>query len=130
MTYGGPGEYGCCFSTACEWFIDLPFYLWKPPPPTRIQAIPLPPVTPSYETWDHSEDDGVNYDGEYENYPRGGPYNHQPTQRWTTGLDQEAESSTNLATAEPGNRGDETRSEVSFFTPLKIILSINGLDNS
>ena len=93
----------------------LTFLFWKPPPLSRIQAVPLPPVTPSYEAWGHGEDDGVNYDGELENYPADGSHNHQSIQRWTSGLDQEAESSTGLAAAKPENREDESQSEVSMF---------------
>jgi hypothetical protein len=80
-------------------------------------VVPLPPVTPNYETSGHREDDGVEYDREDENYPGGGPHNHQPTQCWTDDFDQEAGPSTGLAAAQPQNRENETQSEVSIFLP-------------
>lgn len=112
---GGPGECGCSSLFARERFIKPLFYPWKPPPPSRVQVVPLPPATPSYGSWGHGEDDGVNRDGEYENSSGGGPYNYQPTQQWTNVLVQETESSMNFAAAKPKNRENESQSEVSIF---------------
>ena len=106
------------------------FYLREPPPPSRIQSVPLPPVTPTYETWGYG-DESVNYSAEYKSFPDGGSPDHQSTQQWTNGLAQEAESSTGLAITKSEDRENETQSEVSlFFTLLKIMLSINGLNHS
>lgn len=111
--------------------LSPPHCLWKPPPLSRIQPIPLPPVTPSYDTRDHGEDDGMNYDGDDENYPGGGHHDHQHIQWLASGVVQEPGSSTGLAAADPSDGEDESQSEVSiFFTLLKVILPINGLDNS
>ena len=126
---GGSGKY--CLPFSCERFFDLPFYPWKLPPPSRTQTVPLPPVTPSSETWGYGRNEGVDYDGEYGDYPGGDPHSRQSIQLSTNGLAQEAELSTSLAVAKPKHRENETQSEVSFFfTPPKIMLSINGLDNS
>ena len=82
--------------------------------------MPLPPVSPDYETWGHGRYDDGGHD-----HSDGGPHNHQSTEQSTN------EPSTSLATAKPKHIEDEIQPEVSdFFTPLKIVFYNNGLDNS
>lgn len=102
----------------------LTFCLQKLPKKPRLGTIPLPPVDPHYN--DGGPDGG---DGN-ENFPGGGTNDHQSIEQ-RTALVQLAEGITSLALAKPKYIENSIQSEVSrIFTPLEIVLYINGLDNS
>ena len=61
-----------------------------------------------------SSDDG-GYEGE--NFPSGGPENHQSTLEWTATLVQEAEISTGLVLTKPSNTQNSHQVGVSAFLP-------------
>jgi len=101
------------------------FCLQKLPKEPRLGTIPLPPVN------HHYDNGGFNgRDGEDDHLPGGGINNHQSIGQWTPSA-RWAEATTSLAIAKPNNKENKVQSEVSkVFTPLEIVLYIDGLDNS
>ena len=92
-----------------------PCYLWKIPQKPRLETVPLPPVTPSDDTWGLGGDyDGGEDDRGEDDLPA-----------------RNTEKSTSLAAAKPNNIENGARSGVRlFFTPPEIVLYTNGFDNS
>ena len=77
----------------------------------------------------HYDDGGLDGGDGDENFPGGGTNDHQFTEQRTVSAHR-AET-TSLALAKPENKENNIQSEVSrIFTPLEIVLYINGLDNS
>jgi len=103
-------------------FVD--FFPQKLPKKPRLGKIPLPPVDPYYD------DGGLNGGDGDGTFPGGGTNDHQSIEQQTA-LAQLAEGITSLALAKPSYTENNIQSEVSrIFTPLEIVLYINGLDNS
>ena len=102
------------------------FHLWKDPPTPRLPPIPLPPVTPGYDTQGHRDvyDGGGDNRGD-DNFPGGGLNYYQSTEQWTNASTEQAEASTSLATTKPITVENNVQSEVSkCFLPRRRSCSI------
>ena len=106
-------------------------YPWNVLSTPRFRTVPLPLVDPRCDDGGYFGGGGGDNDRGDDNFPGGGINDHQSAEQWTGVSVQQAETPRSLATAKPNHIEYHNQSEVSaFFTPLEIVLYINGLDNS